>query len=198
VSPVKLALALAALVLTQGCLGNIRNTTTPRTAQEQLLLTTAAERAIGQVDSSKWVGRKVFLDVTPLPDKKDRGYVVAAFEQRVEEGGGKLVPRERADIVIEVRSAALGCYDGKWIIYVPAAMAVGVVAPDEANGIPTLVSIGYSLQEGWARIDAFAYDAKTNAYVTGWRDRWGRAYVGFFDDIYPDFGIAETVTTQVK
>jgi hypothetical protein len=179
-----------------GCIGSIRESTTPRTAREQLLCTTAAGRAVSHIDSSRFTGRRVFIDVERLAVQVDRGYVLSAFDQLVWEAGGKVAPaRDKADLVIEARAAALGTYEGKWIIWVPVPSAPGFQPPE---GSPKLLEIGYSLQEGWCRIDAFCYEPATGAYVCGWRASWGRAYLGFFDDIYPEATIATAVKSRVE
>ncbi len=188
--------ALVLLVALAGCTGAIRDTTTARTAKEQLLCTTAAQRAVSHVNSGVFAAKRVFIDAERLQAQVDRGYVVSAFEQLVSEAGGRLAPaRDKADLVVEVRSAALGTWDGKWTIWVPILSAPGITLPADA---PTLLEIGYALQEGWCRLDAFCFEPATGDYVCGWRHSWGRAYVGFFDDIYPESTIAQSVKARVQ
>jgi hypothetical protein len=187
------ALAVLPLLALAGCLGSIRDSTTPRTATEQLLCSTAAQRAVSHVDSAVFAGKKVFVDVAPLVVQVEKGYIVDAFEQLVAEAGGKLAPRDKADLVVEVRAAALGCWDGKWLIWIPVPYAAGMPTPD-----PWLIEIGYALKEGWCRVDAFCYDPATGFYVCGWRSSWGRAYVGIFDDIYPEITIATNLRGRVQ
>ena len=183
-----------ALVLT-GCTGAIRDTTTPRTAREQLLCTTAAQRAVAHVDSSRFTNRRVFIDVARLTAQVDRAYVVGAFEQVVYEAGGHVAPAtDKADLVVEVRAAALGTYDGKWLLWIPLLSAPGVQAP---QGTPGFLEIGYALQEGWCRIDAYCYEPKSGDFVCGWRNAWGMAYLGFFDDIYPETTVGQTIKARV-
>jgi hypothetical protein len=178
-----------------GCTGTSRETTTARTAEEQLLCSTAAERAVGQLDSRTFAARRVFVDVSLLATQVDRGYLLSAFEQSISEAGGRVLKdRATADLIIEVRSAALGQWDGKWKLWIPLDT---VPMPGKPSDAPGLIEIGYSLREGWCRLDAFAVDKDGN-FVKGWRDNWGRAYVGFFDDIYPSSAIAETVSAKFQ
>ncbi len=95
-----------------------------------------------------------------------------------------------------MRAAALGTYDGKWDIYTPVPMMPQQfeLPPDT----PHLLEIGYALQEGWCRLDGYCYEPATGKYVTGWRASWGMAYVGFFDDIYPETTIAQTASARVQ
>ena len=207
---VHLVVAAVGVSLLGGCTGNIRDTTTPRTASEQLLMTTAAQRAIASVDSQKiaqcFVGKRVFVDATRLATQSDRAYVVAAYEQFVAQSKGFLVPAaDKADLVVEVRSAALGTYELSYGITVPLAYA-GMVVSDVAQNasfdsqvqsLPTAFDFGYHLQEGWAKLSGYCYDRRSGLYVCGWRECWGRAYEGLFDDIYPAFNI-DTLASKVR
>lgn len=183
-----------------GCLGAIRDSTTPRTAQEMFLLSTAAERAIAHVDSSKFAGKKVFLDVSRL-GTYDQPYVEGAFRNFLSEGQGSLVPgKDRADIVCEIRSGSLGLWDGDWGIGIPLPVGGAMQPPSDAtlDHWPQIISIDYALHEGWAHLQVWAYDAKTDAFVGSWKECWGRSYVGIFDDIYPKKTIGQTVQTYTK
>ncbi len=185
------------LSLCAGCIGAIRATTTARTAQEQLLCTTAAYRAVGALDSSVFAGKRVWIDVDRIQAQVDRGYVLAALEERVIAAGARPAKTAAdADLAVEVRAAALGTYDGKWDIYTPVPMMPQQfeLPPDT----PHLLEIGYALQEGWCRLDGYCYEPATGKYVTGWRASWGMAYVGFFDDIYPETTIAQTASARVQ
>lgn len=173
-------------VFLAGCTGSIRETTTPRTAEEQLLLSTAAERAAEKMDLSSLKDRRVYVDVTRL-DTVDRGYVMSLFFNALGRAGARMVQgRENADAVIEFRSAALGNTDMHWWIPIPTPLAQ-IYVPEgvDPESIPTWIEIGYTLHEGWAKFAFFVYDAKTLAYIHGDKEAWGYAYKGFFDDIYP-------------
>jgi hypothetical protein len=185
------------LSLCAGCFGSIRATTTARTAQEQLVCTTAAYRAVGALDSSVFAGKRVWIDVDRIQTQVDRGYVLAALEEHLIAANAKLAKTAAdADLAIEMRAAALGTYDGKWNIYIPVPMLPQQFElPPDA---PQLIEIGYALQEGWCRLDGYCYEPATGKYVTGWRASWGMAYVGFFDDIYPAYTIGQAVTARVQ
>ena len=62
----------------------------------------------------------------------------------------------------------------------------------------TTLEIGYSLQEGWCKVDAWCFDPRTDEYVCGWRDSWGRAYIGFFDDVYPEVALGSMVQARFQ
>ena len=190
--------SLLGLLVLAGCVGDIRTTNPARTAQEELLLSTAAEHAIASMDSSVLAGKRVFVDADRL-DPIDRGYVVGAFQEWVAHSGAKFIPdRDKSDTIIEVRSAVLAEWDGKWGIGIPMFFAPGIVLAVDPNmstsNIPDLIDITYELRQGYARIQAFAYDKKTETFLAGWRDAWGRAFVGLiFDNIWPEGSITTTL-----
>jgi hypothetical protein len=201
---VRRKLALVAILLLPGalagCLGDIRQSTTPRTAQEMILLSTAAERAIAQVDTSKLAGKKVWLDASRLATY-DQPYVESAFRVLLAQNKGSLVPgKDKADIAVEVRSGSLGLWDGDWGIGLPLPVGGAMVPPPGATADhwPQLISFDYALHEGWAHFQVWAYDAKTDAFVGSWRECWGRSYVGIFDDIWPKKSIADKATSYTK
>lgn len=187
-----LLLALA----TPGCMGEVRSTTTERGADEQLLTSTAAARAVGGLDPTPLSGRTVYLDGGRLRSV-DRSYVESAFAELLAAGGAYPVrtPAE-AEVIVEVRMGGHGCFDGSWTVWVPLSyLAVQVGRPTDA---PQVLDVGYKLQEGWARVRAFAYDRRTGAMVHGWDESWGYAYVGFFDDIYPEATLGEAVEERTR
>jgi hypothetical protein len=194
---VRRALTLALGLLLTGCLGAIRASTTPRTAQEMFLLSTAAERAIAHVDSSRFAGKRVWVDVSRL-GTIDQPYVESAFASFLAEGKGLLVPKDKADVVVEVRSGSLAVWDGSWGIGIPALRFASMAPIEDTSKVPTLVSITYDLHEGWAHFQVWAYDAHTNEFLGSWKECWGRSYVGFFDDIYQRSGVGETVQGYTK
>jgi len=177
-----------------GCVGTIRDSTTARTAEEQLLCTTAAQRAVvSTIDSSRFAKKSVFVEMASLATQVDQGYVRDAFEQMVLEARGTLAPApDKADLVIEVRAGALGTYELDWDI------GVTDLQPNLNPHQPIDLTFGYRLREGWCRIEAFCTDAKTGEFVMGWRDAWGKAYVGIFDDIYPSAAITSIAQGKVE
>ncbi|MDW3207346.1 MAG: DUF6655 family protein [Alphaproteobacteria bacterium] len=106
---IRLVALVTALVLPVGLAGctDIRQTDPDRTANEQLLISTAADKAIAEMDFSGLGGRSVFLD-TEFFESYDKPYVVGTFRSRIAELGGNLASeRRKADIVVEIRSGAL-------------------------------------------------------------------------------------------
>ena len=200
------ALACLAL-LVSGC--TVRETTTPRTATEVLLVSTAAERAIKSYDAGPLAGRRVAIDASRYQGI-DKSYVVSALRSQVVRGGGRLVKDLRAtrpeapppEVMIELRSGTLGIWDGDFVIGIPEI-------PVSAQGLPpALLPPLYLLRrltaQGWAKFQFRTYDRATLVQVHQSGDLWGSSYytqwwvlgIGPFDgsnDIYPDFELGTYV-----
>jgi len=188
---------LLTLLLLGGC-GSIRKTTTKRSAEEQLLLSSAAERAITSIKTKKLQGRKVHVDFTYL-SSLERGYVMSGMRELCAATGAELVDeRAKSDVIVEVRAVGLANDDSHWSIGIPTLYAPGNSSEQSAEGsgarekVPPLIEIGRILHEGWARVQGFAYERETGKFVFGWRNAWGYAHRGFFEDIYPKKTIGQT------
>ena len=97
------ALGLSALV---GC-STRTFSHTPRTALEQLLLSSAVDLALAKFEMPELNGRKVHADLTNLKSY-DVEYVRVAVRARIAAQGAVLVEAaDRADMVVEVASGAL-------------------------------------------------------------------------------------------
>jgi hypothetical protein len=83
--------ALAALTLlgTSGCT-TMRQTDPARTATEQLLLSTAADRAVEYVTLAQFANKKVFLD-TAYFDSYDSKYAIGAIRDALSRAGALLM-----------------------------------------------------------------------------------------------------------
>lgn len=203
---------LAALAcLLAGCVGDIRETTTVRTSTEQLLVSSAAERAIAQFENveKECRGRRVAVDDTRF-ESYDKAYAVSAFRHYLAEHGAILVPLTPQKVklqdgrevdllperIVEIRSGALGVNDTSWGVGIPA-----LPFPIPNTTLTTLTPPAYLFfkgkQEGWAKFQLWIYDPVRSSYVARSRDLWGHSYyskwwilfVGPFDlsnDIYPD------------
>ena len=73
-------LLLVAVASLSGCIGNIRDTTTVRSAHEILLVSTAAQRALREYDASPLSRRRVFVDLRYF-DSIDKSYVESSLRE---------------------------------------------------------------------------------------------------------------------
>jgi hypothetical protein len=91
----------------------------PRTATEQLLLSTATDLAVGEMDLSRLSGRKAVLDPANV-DGYDKAYALGALAQRLNEAGALLVgDRKDAEAVVSARAGALSADRADMLIGVP-------------------------------------------------------------------------------
>ncbi|MFC1706191.1 DUF6655 family protein [Planctomycetota bacterium] len=189
-------LCLLLSVIASGCIGDVRKTTTDRTATEQLLISTAAERAVARIDAEKLKGRTVYVDVDRL-ECIDRGYVVSAFCEIMGLAGAHVLRNpDKADVIVEARSGVLNAYKGTWNLWFPVVIILNAAGEPEES--PKVLEIGYGLREGWARIQAFAYERETGKFLFGWGDGWGYAHVGFQESIYPEKSLLGTLQERVE
>src|SRR5262245_27304100 len=84
-----------------------RITEPPRSAVEQLLISTAADRSLGLASFDLFKGKKVFIDATYF-ESYDKPYVIGTLRDLLSTQGALLTTNATvADIVVEPRSGAL-------------------------------------------------------------------------------------------
>jgi len=102
----RLCLGLAILII--GC-GTTRQSETPRTATEMLLLSNAVDQTVSEFDLSYLSGKEVFLDTTFLETTVDKGYVISSIRQHMMASGVKIIDaKDKANYIVEARTGALG------------------------------------------------------------------------------------------
>ena len=144
-------LALAAT----GC-ASTTTSNTARTGNEQLLISSAIDRAMSSVRFTDFADFAVFIDEKYL-DSVDKGYLVGEIRHKVLQGGGRLVAKaDDADIVLEPRSGGIGTDTEETYIGIPA---IGV--PGMPFELPEVKFAQRATQLGTAKIGLVAYDAKT-------------------------------------
>lgn len=139
---------------------SVRESSPQRTATEQLLISTAVDRAVERMNLNVPEGTKVFLAADQLegPDGK---YATAAMRDRLLRRGAHLVAdRGQARAVVEIRAGALSIDDKKLLVGtegfdVPVPFAGQFGVPEialyrekERLGVAKLAAVGYSVPEG--------------------------------------------------
>jgi hypothetical protein len=104
-----LSVTLCALLhLATGCAFSNR-VQTPRTSWEQLLATTAINRALKQLEWPKVDGKSVFVEVGPPGDVLDDLYLQRSIEVTLADRGAQIVRNvETAEYVLNCRVGAIG------------------------------------------------------------------------------------------
>ena len=139
----------------------------PRTATEQLMLSTAAERAADRVAARVAVdmpkGSKLFIDATNF-EGTDGKYAVAAIRDRLLRVGGRLAKdRDSADLVVEIRAGALSMNDEQTLVGIPRFdVPVPLAGP---VSFPEIALFKKRQRTGIAKFGATGYGAEDGAYV---------------------------------
>jgi hypothetical protein len=157
--PAFVALIVAMLAL--GACTTVRETIPERSATEQLLISTAVDRAVEGMNLRIPAGTKVFLEAGQL-DSSNGKYAAGAIKERLLRSGANLVTDAgHADAIVEVRAGALSIDDKKTVIgtdtfNLPVPFAgqavtipqIALYADKERLGVVKLAAIGYRASDG--------------------------------------------------
>src|SRR5262249_35851034 len=134
-----------------------------RTATEQLLLSTAADRGLQGVELAPLRGKKVFLEEQYFRSY-DQEYILGAIRELISTNDAFLVRKiDDADIVVEARSGGLGIDTRTNLFGIPALPIpipmVGTIATPE---VALWSSI---LHDSTGKFALLAYDNRTGGYI---------------------------------
>ena len=153
--------ALVSLLLF-GCTTG-RQTDPPRTATEQLLISTAADRAAGAIALNLGPERKCFLDATNF-EGIDGKYAIAAIRSSLLKKGTRFVgDKKDADTIVEIRSGALSIDKSDMLVGIPS-VDIPIPLAGDLN-TPEIALYKSEEQEGIAKFAATAYDAKDGRFL---------------------------------
>ena len=165
------ALLLVPLV---GCT-SVEETLPDRTATEQSLLSTAAQRSLDQMTIKGVSDRAVYLDTENL-EAYDAGYVVAGTHQLLLRSGARVVSDESdADMIAELRSGALSIDKKETLIGFPET-GLGLPTVFEIR-LPQLALFASNKQDSLAKFALTIRDHASGRYVGATNVQLGRAYV---------------------
>jgi len=152
------------------------NVTVPaRSATEQLLISTAADRAVARhTELVRVRDKKVFVDVSNL-ESYDKPYVALAVRSAVARWGGRLVDeKSAAEIILEAASGALSMDKTSTVYGLPQ---VSVPLPGmSAIPIPELALLKNVRQKGKAKILLLVYEADSRKTLMPPRAALGSTY----------------------
>ncbi len=167
IRPLAISAAVAALlVFAAGCAQSV-TTAPPRSATEQLLLSTAADRAIARMSFESFSGKRVYCDNSYF-DSYDSKYVMGAVRDALSRSGALLVSdMSKSDVVVELRSGALSLDGNESLVGFPKT---GAPVPfGGAVQIPELALYKSTKQDSIAKFALLAYEteSRTNVYSSG-------------------------------
>ncbi len=170
-----------ALALLSAACTTLRVTSPPETADEQYLLSDAASKSIARLTVSNLRDRRVFVDAEFLDKSIDQQkFLVADLRAHLLAGGVRLVnTRAKAQIVLEVRCAALGINNQSLLVGIPPVYATST--PTSGLGyipvlIPEIALFKNIHQKGYASVAYVAYWRKTGDIVASSGPFVGRTY----------------------
>jgi hypothetical protein len=138
-----------------------RESNPPRTATEELLISTAVDRAVAGMKLDIPKGSSVFVDAADF-EGYDSKYAVASVNERVLHEGGRLAAeRTQGAVVVALRAGALSTDEDGYLIGIPA---IGVPVPLMGTlNLPELALFKKDETRGVAEFAATLYDQRRGA-----------------------------------
>jgi hypothetical protein len=170
--------AFMALILAMPALGactTMRESSPPRTATEQLLISTAVDRAIAQVNLKIPAGTKVFVKSEQI-EGSDGKYAAGEMRDRLLRNGASLVnDKGKADAVVEVRAGALSIDDRQTLVGIDTFDAP-VPFAGQAAKIPQIALYKDRVRQGVVKIAAFGYNTSDGKLIDTTDPRFGYSH----------------------
>jgi hypothetical protein len=157
-----LSAALLLALMLCGCTTN-RETDPQRSATEELLISTAADRAAEQLWLDLGPNNKAFLDTTNF-EGLDSKYAIATIRSSLLRHGIRFVgDKKDADTIIEIRAGALSIDKHETLFGIPSFnLPIPLAGP---LATPEIALYSSNKQEGIAKFGATAYDAKDGHFI---------------------------------
>ncbi len=161
------------MALQAGC-ATLRVTDPPRTADEQFLQSVAIRRAIADLSFISLRDKRVFVDTqyvyADLFPNAEQIFLVGELRNRLLiEGAAIVEQRDEAEVILEVRSGAVGINRDDWLLGFPGLnVPVGNVDTGDVEVpviLPELSIVKRRTQRGYASISITAYFADTGELV---------------------------------
>jgi hypothetical protein len=180
-------------LLLAGC-STQNQTTTARSATEELLVSGAADHAAQKLSAAVPPGSKIFLDTTNF-DALDGKYAIGAIRDALARHGDDLADSKAAsDMVVELRSGASAIDQRDTLVGVPSYNIPIPLAGSLA--LPKIALYDKATQQGVAKFAATGINPKTGAIMVPGDPQYGYAHqtkytaLLFFswsrDDLVPD------------
>jgi len=195
-------------VLALGGCSNERLSEPRRTGTEELLVSTAIDHVVDQLKPTVPPGTKVFVDpqyfdTTPTDDVLYAKYAIGAVRDQLLKQGALLVDdRNRADVVVELRSGGQSIDHDRFLVGIPS---FDIPVPlTEKLTFPEIALYKKDRQTGVSKLAITAYSQKDGSLVgsagpaLGYSDRTRRVVLLFYawtetdappDDIKREDGI---------
>ena len=141
-----------------------RDSQPDRTATEQLLISTAAEKQAQGIQFGVPAGKKVFVEPANFKGV-DAEYAIAAIREQALRQGLKLVQEKKdAECIIEIRAGALSIDQKDMLIGIPSFDLPVPLAGGDFN-FPEIALFKRGTEQGVAKFSTAAYDAKEGTLI---------------------------------
>ncbi len=172
-----------------GCASN-DVTNPPRSVTEQLLISTAMDRALTNGDLSVFNGKKVFVDASYF-DSYDQKYALGTIRDALSSAGALLVDNiTNSELVVEARAGALSVDYDTTLFGIPN---MGIPIPlAGALQIPELAFYKSEKQNSIGKIALLAYDTKSRKHYYSTGSMLGKSH-----NYYHEIFFISWVTTDI-
>jgi hypothetical protein len=151
-------------VILAGC-GTTKWSDTSRTATEQLLLTSAMDKAVEKIDFQALAGKKVSINSTALDHVSDSKYLVSEIRQHLLASGVLVCPEDKAEYILELRAGVVGTDRNDLFYGIPSfSFPTGLLGdqPAGTTTIPEVAFIKKTDQKAVIKVAMFAYNKEAN------------------------------------
>jgi hypothetical protein len=157
-----IASSIACLLLV-GC-STERTSSPARTATEELLISTAADRAAEQLSLKIPQDKLLYIDSSNFSGT-DSKYAISAIKAEILRRGGHLtLSQDNAEVIVEIALGALSIDQSTSIIGIPSFTIPVPTTGDLA--VPEVALFKKEERRGIAKFSAFAYDARQGGLIS--------------------------------
>lgn len=166
-------LAAGAAALALSACTSIHTTSPTKSAQQELLISTAADRAAEALAAQIPPNLTAFVDSGGLP-VEDEPYALAAIDDALLRHGIRLVPDpRRADAIIAPRAGALSTDERSTLLGLPALPIPTPVGTSTGFTLPAISLYQRSVEKGIAKFAASVYEPRTGKLIVSTDPVWG-------------------------
>ncbi|HEY1789741.1 MAG TPA: DUF6655 family protein [Verrucomicrobiae bacterium] len=139
-------------------------TSPPRSATEQLLLSTAADQALAEANLSIFAGRKVYFDFTYF-DSYDSKYAEGEIRDAFSRAGALMaLDNKSADVIVEARAGAYSIDTNTAFLGIPS-VPLPIPGTAEEPVTPQVAFYLSQAQISYAKFSLLAFDNKTRTHI---------------------------------
>jgi hypothetical protein len=143
-----------------------------RTATEEMLISTAAERAAEKLALKLPVNANIFIDTTNF-EGTDSKYAIASIRSHLLQKGAQLTDdKKKADIIVEASAGALSTDRNSFLIGIPQ-FNIPVPLASSPLPFPEIAIYGTDVQKGVAKFAIDSYSAKNGKMVDAQEPQYG-------------------------